>query len=38
MPINITTLGGSGTHSLKKTNVNLEEKYIYFANRDQGTE
>lgn len=38
MPINITALGGAGTHSLKKTNVNLEEDYIYFANRNQSTE
>ncbi|WJZ48558.1 ALK tyrosine kinase receptor [Actinomycetia phage DSL-LC01] len=37
MPINITALGGAGTHTLKKTNVNLEEDYIYFANRDQST-
>lgn len=37
MPINITAVGGAGTHTLKKTNVNLEENYIYYANRNQAT-
>ena len=33
MPINITALGGAGTHSLRRTNVNLQEDYIYYPNR-----
>jgi hypothetical protein len=37
MTINITSVGGAGTHTLTKTNVNLEEDYIYYANRDQST-
>ena len=37
MPINITAVGGSGTHTLQKVNVNLEEDYIYFARRDSIT-
>ena len=37
MSLNITGLGGSGTHTLRRTNVNLDENYIYFANRDSGT-
>ncbi len=37
MPINITAIGGSGTHTLQKVNVNLEEDYIYFAKRDSNT-
>jgi len=32
MPINITTVGGTGTHSFSRTNVNLEDNYIYFKN------
>jgi hypothetical protein len=32
MPINITTVGGTGTHSFAKTNVNREENYIYYRN------
>ena len=37
MPINISAVGGAGTHTLRKTNVNLEEDYIYYANRDNNT-
>lgn len=37
MPINITAVGAAGTHSLQKVNVNLEESFIYFANRDSAT-
>jgi hypothetical protein len=32
MPINITTVGGTGTHSFAKTNVNVAEEYIYYKN------
>jgi hypothetical protein len=32
MPINITTVGGTGTHSFAKTNVNVAENYIYYKN------
>ncbi len=32
MPINITTVGGAGTHSFSRTNVNLQENYIYYKN------
>jgi hypothetical protein len=32
MPINITTVGGTGTHSFAKTNVNREENYLYYRN------
>jgi hypothetical protein len=32
MPINIATVGGAGTHSLAKTNVNVAENYIYYKN------
>lgn len=37
MPINITAVGAAGTHSLQKVNVNLEEYFVYFANRDSAT-
>lgn len=37
MAINITAVGGSGTHTLQKVNVNLEENYIYFPGRDANT-
>ena len=37
MPINITAVGAAGTHTLQKLNVNIDESYIYFANRDSGT-
>ena len=30
MPINLTALGAAGTHALRKTNVNLEENFIYY--------
>ena len=32
MPINIATVGGTGTHSFAKTNVNVAEDYIYYKN------
>ncbi len=32
MPINVTAVGATGTHSLAKVNVNYEENYIYFKN------
>ena len=30
MPLDFTSVGGVGTHSFRKVNVNLEEDYIYF--------
>ncbi len=30
MPIDFTAAGGTGTHSLAKTNVNLDENFIYY--------
>ena len=36
MPINITAAGTTGTHSFQKTNVNLEDNYIYF-NKNSST-
>ena len=35
--LNITAVGGTGTHSLQKTNVNLDEDYIYFPGRSVET-
>ena len=32
MAINITAAGTAGTHSMARTNVNLEEDYIYYKN------
>jgi hypothetical protein len=37
MAINITAVGGAGTHSLQKVNVNLDEDFIYFPDRDAET-
>ena len=37
MGINITAVGGAGTHSLQKVNVNLEEDYIYYPGRSPET-
>ena len=34
MPINITALGTSGTHSFTKTNINLEDNFVYYTARD----
>jgi len=34
MSINITSVGGAGTHSFRRTNINTEEDYIYF--KDEG--
>ena len=30
MPIDFTAAGGAGTHSIARTNVNLDENFIYF--------
>ena len=30
MPINITAAGTTGTHTLTKTNVNIDDNYVYF--------
>jgi hypothetical protein len=30
MPIDITAAGGAGTHSIAKTNVNLDDNFIYY--------
>ena len=38
MPLNLTALGGSGTHTLRKTNVNIDENYLYFPNRTTATQ
>lgn len=35
--LNITAVGGAGTHTLRKTNVNLDEDYIYFPGRNAET-
>jgi len=35
--LNITAIGGEGVHTLRKTNINLDEDYIYFPGRDAGT-
>jgi hypothetical protein len=32
MPINVTTAGGSGTHSFSKTTVNTVDEYVYYKN------
>lgn len=32
MAINFTAVGGSGTHTLAKTNVNTDTEYIYYTN------
>jgi hypothetical protein len=37
MPINITAVGAAGTHTLQKLNVNVDENFVYFPNRDSGT-
>ena len=34
MAINITAVGATGTHSLTKTNVNLEDNFFYYTARD----
>ena len=34
MPINITAVGATGTHSLTKTNVNLEDNFFYYTGRE----
>lgn len=38
MPLNLTALGGSGTHTLRKTNVNIDENFLYFPNRNTATQ
>ena len=30
MPINFTAAGAAGTHALRKTNINIEENFIYY--------
>src|SRR6056300_58458 len=35
--LNITAVGGAGTHTLQKTNVNLDEDFVYFPGRDDAT-
>jgi hypothetical protein len=30
MPINLTLVGAAGTHALRKTNINLEDNFIYY--------
>ena len=37
MAINITAVGATGTHSFEKTNINLEDNYIYYTGRDGDT-
>ena len=32
MPINMTTVGGAGTHSFRRSNVNTVDDFIYFKN------
>ena len=32
MPINMTTVGGPGTHSFRRSNVNTVDNFIYFKN------
>ena len=34
MPINIDGAGSSGTHTLRRSNINLDDNFIYFKNRD----
>jgi hypothetical protein len=35
MPVNITTVGGPGTHTFRKTNINVDDNFIYFKNTGQ---
>ena len=35
--LNITAVGGAGTHTLQKTNVNLDDDFVYFPGRDAAT-
>ena len=37
MALNITAVGGEGTHTLQKTNVNIDENFVYFPGRDAET-
>jgi hypothetical protein len=37
MPINVTAVGGAGTHSFAKTNVNTAEDYIFYKNTGGAT-
>lgn len=37
MALNITAVGGAGTHTLQKTNVNLDDNFLYFPGRDAAT-
>jgi len=38
MALDITAAGGTGTHTLQKTNVNLEDNFVYFPGRDQSSQ
>jgi hypothetical protein len=35
MALNITAVGGAGTHTLQKTNVNLDDNFVYFPGRNE---
>ena len=37
MALDITAVGGAGTHTLQKTNVNIDEDFVYFPGRDADT-
>jgi hypothetical protein len=37
MPINVTAVGGAGTHSFAKTNVNTVDDYIFYKNTGGNT-
>jgi hypothetical protein len=32
MPINVTAVGATGTHSFRRTNVNVDDNFIYYKN------
>jgi hypothetical protein len=38
MPINITSAGTTGTHTFTKTNIHLDEDYIYYKAESAGTQ
>ena len=37
MGINVTAAGAAGTHSFTKTNINLQDDYVYYTGRDGDT-
>ena len=37
MPINITAAGGAGTHTLRRTNINTADNFVYFRDTVSGT-